>query len=149
MVGFTDSDYAGDMNDRKSTSGYVFFLAGGAVSWASKKQPVVTLSTTEAEFVVVAGCAAQCVWLRRMLEQMGWTSNGQVATKIFCDNSAIKLSKNPVLHGRSKHIDVRFHFPRDLVKNETVELVCCGTREQVADIMTKIVKGEVFYYLRN
>ncbi|CAI0414884.1 unnamed protein product [Linum tenue] len=150
LVGYTDSDYAGDLNDRKSTSGYVFFLAGGAVSWASKKQPVVTLSTTEAEFVAAAGCAAQCVWSRRILDQMGWKKSVNQPTRIFCDNnSAIKLSKNPVLHGRSKHIDVRFHFLRDLVKDEAVELVYCGTGEQVADIMTKVVKGETFEYLRD
>ncbi|CAI0466084.1 unnamed protein product [Linum tenue] len=149
LVGYTDSDYAGDLDDRKSTSGYVFFLAGGAVSWSSKKQPVVTLSTTEAEFVAAAGCATQCIWLRRILEQMEWRSSVQGGTRIFCDNnSAIKLSKNPVLHGRSKHIDVRFHFLRDLVKAGTVDLVHCGTASQVADIMTKAVKNETFEFLR-
>ncbi|CAI0559876.1 unnamed protein product [Linum tenue] len=75
LVGYTDSDYARDSDDRKSTSGYIFFLGGGAVSWPSKKKPVVTLSTTEAEFVVVAYCAAQAVWLRRILTSIGWESS--------------------------------------------------------------------------
>ncbi|CAI0390575.1 unnamed protein product [Linum tenue] len=149
LLGYTDSDYAGDSDDRKSTSGYIFFLAGGAVSWASKKQPVVTLSTTEAEFVAAAYCAAQAVWLRRVLTEIGWESSVKKATEIRCDNSStIKLSRNPVLHGRSKHIDVRFHFLRELVRDEVVELQQCGTREQVADIMTKALSQEAFHRLR-
>ncbi|XP_050875004.1 secreted RxLR effector protein 161-like [Lathyrus oleraceus] len=149
LLGYTDDDYAGDVDDRKSTSGYVFFLAGGAISWASKKQPVVTLSTTEAEFVAASQCATQCVWLKRILEVMGWTSSVKEGTKIWCDNSStIKLSKNPVLHGRSKHIDVRFHFLRDLVRDGIIELEHCGTHEQVADVMTKAVKLDIFQRLR-
>lgn len=140
---YTDSDYAGDVDSRRSTSGYAFLLSGGAVAWASKKQPVVTLSTTEAEFIAAAFCASQCIWMRRILEELGLLQTS--CTMILCDNnSTIKLSKNPVLHGRSKHIDVRFHFLRDLVKNEVVELVYCGTNVQVADILTKPLKLEAF-----
>ncbi|CAL1391443.1 unnamed protein product [Linum trigynum] len=149
LVGYTDSDYAGDADDRKSTSGYAFFLAGGAVSWASKKQPVVTLSTTEAEFIAAAYCASQCVWLRRILEQIGWKGDGNTATTIMCDNSsAIKLSKNPVMHGRSKHIDVRFHFLRELANDGVIVLEHCGSQQQVADIMTKALKLETCQLLR-
>ncbi|CAI0447039.1 unnamed protein product [Linum tenue] len=72
LIGYTDSDSAGDLDDRQSTSGYVFFFAGGAISRGSKKHPVVTLSTTEAEFVAASYCATQCVWLQRLLVQMGW-----------------------------------------------------------------------------
>jgi hypothetical protein len=71
LLAYTDSDYAGDVDDRKSTSGYVFLLSEGAVSWSSKKQPVVTLSTTEAEFVAATSCACQGVWMRRVLEKLG------------------------------------------------------------------------------
>ncbi|CAI0547259.1 unnamed protein product [Linum tenue] len=150
LLGYTDSDYAGDVDDRRSTSGYVFFLAGGAVSWASKKQPIVTLSTTEAEFIAAAYCVAHCVWLRRILESVGWSSSVAEKTTILCDNSsAIKLSRNPVLHGRSKHIDVRFHFIRELVKEGVVELEYCRSEEQVADIMTKALKLESFQILRS
>ncbi|CAI0627471.1 unnamed protein product [Linum tenue] len=149
LLSYTDSDYAGDINDRRSTSGYVFFLAGGPVSWASKKQPVMTLSTTEAEFVAAAYSAAQCIWMKRILKEMGWLETTGGGTRILCDNSStIKLSKNPVLHGRSKHIDVRFHFLRDLVKEEVIKLEHCGTTDQVADIMTKAVKIETFEKLR-
>lgn len=147
LEAFTDSDYAGDLDDRRSTSGYVFMLSSCAVSWSSKKQPVVTLSTTEAEFIAAASCACQGVWMRRVLEKLGHAQNE--STVIHCDNnSTIKLSKNPVLHGRSKHIDIRFHFLRDLTKDGTVELVYCSTQNQIADIMTKPLKLEVFEALR-
>ena len=115
LVGYSDSDYAGDLDDRKSTSGHVFLLNSGAISWSSKKQPVVTLSTTEAEYVAADSCACQAVRLRRLLKEIRCQQQGP--TLIYCDNSsAIKLSKNPMLHGRSKHIDIRFHFLRDLTK---------------------------------
>lgn len=147
LVAYTDSDYAGDIDDRRSTSGYVFLLSGGAVSWASKKQPVVTLSTTEAEYVAAAVCACQCVWMRKVLEKIGLSQSK--CSVIMCDNSStIKLSKNPVMHGRCKHIDVRFHFLRDLTKKEVVKLIHCGTSNQVADIMTKPLKLDVFLKLR-
>jgi hypothetical protein len=147
LVGFSDSDYTGDVDDCKSTSGYVFLLSGAAVSWSSKKQPVVTLSTTEAEFIAAVSCACQGIWLRRILEEVKYTQQGPIM--LFCDNSStIKLSKNPVLHGRSKHIDVRFHFLRDLTKEGKVELVHCRSVEQIADILTKPLKAESFMKLR-
>ena len=147
LIVYTDSDYAGDIDDRRSTSGYAFMLSGAVVAWASKKQPVVTLSTTEAEFVAAAFCACQCVWMRRILEEFGLEQ--ERSTTILCDNSStIKLSKNPVLHGRNKHIDVRFHFLRDLTKEGVVQLMHCGTSDQVADILTKPLRLEVFVKLR-
>ena len=146
-MAYTDNDYVGDTDDKKSTSGYVFLLSGGAVSWASKKQPVVTLSTTEAEFVATAFCAYQCIWMRRVLEKIGHSQSK--CTTIMCDNSStIKLSKNSIMHGRSKHIDARFHFLRDFTKEEVVKLVHCGTNDQVANILTKPLKLEVFLKLR-
>ena len=146
-MAYTNSDYAGDADDRKNTSGYVFLLSGGPVSWASKKQPVVTLSTTEAKFVAAAFYACQCIWMRRMLEKIGHLQSK--CTTIMCDNSStIKLSKNLIMHGRSKHINVRFHFLRNLTKKEVVKLVHCGTNDQVADILTKPLKLKVFLKLR-
>ena len=147
FLGYTDSDYAGDQDDRKSTSGYVFMMNSSAVSWSSKKQPVVTLSTTEAEFIAAASSACQVVWLRRILKSLSHVQSRP--TVLYCDSvSAIKLSKNPVMQGRSKHIDVRFHFLRDLVKDEVVELVHCSSQEQIADSMTKPLKFETFSKLR-
>ncbi|CAJ2642245.1 unnamed protein product [Trifolium pratense] len=147
LVGWSDSDYAGDLDDRKSTSGYVYMLGSSAVSWSSKKKAIVTLSTTEAEFVAAASCACQGIWLRRILAELGQL---QECTIIKCDNSSsIKLSKNPVMHGRCKHIDVRYHFLRDLTREGVVELSHCSTMEQLADIMTKPLKLETFCNLRD
>ncbi|CAL5408817.1 unnamed protein product [Camellia sinensis] len=148
LIGFTDSDYAGDSNDRKSTSGYVFMMGSGVISWSSRKQPIVTLSTTEAEFVAATSCACQAIWLRRLLETLQHPHNG--STPIYCDNSStIKLSKNPVLHGRSKHIDVGYHFLRDLVKDGTLDLKHCRSEDQLADILTKPLKLPAFLKLRH
>ena len=148
MIAYTDSDYVGDLNDRKSTSGYIFLLGSGAVSWLSKKQPIITLSTTKAEFVAAAGCASQVVWMRRVLNQLGHVQ--KKSTLVMCNNSStIKLSKNPVMHGRSKHIDVRFHFFRELANDETIELMHCGTKEQTTDVMTKPLKLESFQKFRS
>eukprot|EP00268_Persea_americana_P008044 TRINITY_DN13089_c0_g1_i1.p1 TRINITY_DN13089_c0_g1~~TRINITY_DN13089_c0_g1_i1.p1 ORF type:complete len:530 (+),score=94.20 TRINITY_DN13089_c0_g1_i1:90-1592(+) len=147
LIGFTDSDYAGDLDDRKSTSGYVFMIGAGAVSWSSKKQQIVTLSTTEAEFVAAISCACQAIWLKRMLEELHCCQEGSIP--VFCDNSsAIKLSKNPVFHGRSKHIDVRYHFLRDLCTDGVIDMIYCRSEDQVADILTKPLKLPVFVKLR-
>ncbi|KAG5246836.1 Retrovirus-related polyprotein from transposon [Salix suchowensis] len=120
----------------------------GAVSWSSRKQQVVTLSTTEAEFIAAATSACQAIWLRRILDDLHFQQHDP--TIIHCDSSsAIKLSKNPVLHGRSKHIDVRYHFLRDLSNEGTIELVYCRSEDQIADIMTKALKLDAFEKLRN
>lgn len=109
LVGYSDSDWCGDIDDRKSTSGYVFFMGDTAFTWFSKKQPIVTLSTCEAEYVAASGCVCHAIWLRNLLSKMELKQLG--ATVIHVDNkSAIELAKNPVNHERSKHIDVRFHF---------------------------------------
>ncbi|CAL2229170.1 unnamed protein product [Prunus armeniaca] len=147
LVGYNVSDFVGDFDDRKRTSGQVFMLSSGAISWSSKKQQVVTLSTTEAEFTAAASCACQAVWLRRLLEELGYVQ--QSPTLIHCDNiSTIKLSRNPMLHGRSTHIDIRFHFLRDLTKEGVVELIHCQSQNQIADILTKPLKLKTFEKLR-
>eukprot|EP00253_Pinus_taeda_P022758 PITA_22758 len=130
LVGYTDSDWARSVDDRKSTSGYVFHMGSGAISWDSKKQSIVALSTKEAEYV-----AATTVWMRRMLRSLG--QEQAKATVIFCDNSsAIALSKNSMFHKRTKHIDTRFHYIRELVSNGEISLEHCRTQEQVADKAT-------------
>ncbi|KAK9705165.1 hypothetical protein RND81_07G037600 [Saponaria officinalis] len=147
LMAYTDSDYAGDLDDRRSTSGFAFMLGSGAVSWASKKQPVVALSTTEAKYIAVLLCACQCVWLRRVLKKIGFEEKS--GTVILCDNSStIQLSKNPEFHGKSEHIDVRFHFLRELLNDGVVKLSYCTSENQVADIMTNPLKLEQFEKLR-
>jgi hypothetical protein len=98
LFAFTYSDYAGDVEYRNSTNGYVFLLSSGAVTWSSKKQPIVTLSTTEVEFVAAAVCACQAIWMKRVLREFKY--NNEACTLIRCDNnSTIKVSKNPVMYG--------------------------------------------------
>ncbi|KAK2373796.1 hypothetical protein QL285_074807 [Trifolium repens] len=147
LVGWSDSDYARDLDDRKSTSGYVFMLGTNAISRSSKKQPIVTLSTTEVEFVAAASCACQCIWLRSILSHLRIVQAS--STVIYCDNnSSIKLSKNSIMHGRCKHIDVRFHFLRDLTKDDVAELKHCKSQDQLANLMTMPLKLEAFCKLR-
>nr|GEV13437.1 retrovirus-related Pol polyprotein from transposon TNT 1-94 [Tanacetum cinerariifolium] len=96
-----------DYDNRRSTRGYVCFLSGAAVAWSSKRQPIVTLSATEAEFVAATTCACQVIWLRRILRHIGLPQ--EESTIIVCDNmSTIRLLRNPVMHNRSNHIDVRY-----------------------------------------
>jgi hypothetical protein len=100
-----------DIDDKKSTSGYIFFMAGAAFTWLSKKQPIVTLSTCEAEYVAASLDVSHVIWLRRLLQEVKFPQ--LEATEIRVDNkSAFDLAKNPVHHERSKHIDVRFHSIR-------------------------------------
>ena len=145
-MGYTDSDWAGCSDDRRSTTGGCFYLGNNLVSWYSKKQNIVALSTAEAEYIVAASCYAQMLWMRQMLDDYGIH---QESFRIFCDNqSAIDLSKNPVHHGRSKHIDIRYHFIRDLIENNFCSLDYVSTTEQLADIFTKALDGERFETLR-
>ncbi|XP_048622851.1 secreted RxLR effector protein 161-like [Brassica napus] len=147
LIAYTDSDYVGDIDDSKSTSGYVFLMCGGAVAWSSRKQPIVTLSSTEAEYVAAATCACQAIWMRRILEEISHGQAGEMV--LFCDNtSTIKLSKNAVMHGRSKHIRVRYHFLRDLSKQGIIKLVYFPTEMQLAYVMTKPLKLASFQKIR-
>ncbi|KAA0038926.1 integrase [Cucumis melo var. makuwa] len=147
MFGFCDSDWGGNVDDHKSTSGYVFSMGSGVFSWTSKKQSVVALSTTEAEYISLAAAGCQALWLRWMLKELKCIQKCE--TVLFCDNgSAIALSKNPVFHGRSKHIRIKYHFIRDLVKDGEVIVKYCKTQDQVADIFTKALKFDLFVKFR-
>ena len=107
----------------------------------------MTLSTTKAVFVATTVCACQGIWVKRVLKELGHSDEGCMT--IMCDNSStIKLSKNPVMNRRNKHIDVRFHFLRNLTKEGTIALCHCESQDQVADIMTKPLKLDVFLTLR-
>jgi hypothetical protein len=121
LVGYSYSDWSGDLDDRKSTSGFVFFMRSTAFTWLSKKQHIVTLSICEAEYVVASSYVCHSLWLRKLLKEMNFSQ--EKVTNIQVDNkSAIELAKNPVHHERSKHIDVRFHFIREHMKNGDVEM---------------------------
>ena len=135
------------MDDLKSTSGYTFTLGTGVFSWASKKQKSVALSTAEAEYVSASIATSQAVWLRRIMQDFG--EKQESATHILCDNkSAIAMSKNPVCHGKSKHIALKHHYIRGAVEDKEVDVVYCKTEDQVADIFTKALPKDRFIYLR-
>ncbi|CAL2268253.1 unnamed protein product [Prunus armeniaca] len=126
FFGYTDSDWEGAIDDRKSTSGHVFFLGSKVISWSSKKQSTVALSTAEAEYISATSAACEAVWIRRILVDLRQEQN--TPTKLYCDNmSTIAMTKNPIFHSMSKHIELRHHFIRKLVEDEEIELKFYGT----------------------
>ncbi|CAI7806158.1 unnamed protein product [Closterium sp. NIES-53] len=136
-----DADYAGDSADRKSPTGYVYCLNGAAISWQSKRQPMVALTTTESEYISLCLCIQEGVWLKRLFGEFGHELAGGVS--VFVDNqSAIALAQNACLHGRTKHMHVRWHFIREMVASGEVILQWCPTNHQVADILTKLLPFE-------
>ncbi|CAL1375783.1 unnamed protein product [Linum trigynum] len=143
LTGYTDSDWAGSLDDRKSTSGYIFCLGSKPISWSSKKQKTVALSSAEAEYIAATDAACEAVWLKRLISDLQQNENGP--TIIHCDNmSAIAMTKNPVFHARSKHIELRHHFIRDLVNEGLIVMEFINTDDQPADILTKAVTREKF-----
>ena len=148
LVGYCDSDWDGDIDGRKSITGYVFFMGDTPFSWSSKKQPIVTLSTCEAEYVAACSCVCQAIWLRRVLEELNMSQNE--STEILVDNkSAIALAKNPVFHERSKHIDTKYHFIRECIERREVELNYVKSQDQISDIFTKPLKSDAFTKFRS
>ena len=152
IVGYSDSDWAGEKLTRKSTSGFIFMLNGGPVSWASKRQSVVALSSTEAEYIALTQAAKEATWFRLLLTELRLTvPNGQITEihiyqggelknqiKLKGDNqSAIALANNPVFHDRSKHIDIIHHYIRDEVLAGRINLSYIPITDMVADGLTK------------
>jgi len=147
IIGYSDSDLAGDVDDRKSTSGMVFFLDKNIITWTSQKQKVVALSSCEAEYMAASTAACQAVWLSKMLSEIQGCQPTTV--KLHAENqSAIALSKNPAFHDRSKHIDTRFHFIRECVADGKIEVEHVGTEGKLADILTKALGRIKFIELR-
>ena len=146
LIGYSDSDFAGSKTDRKSTSGTCQFIGSALVSWHSKKQNSVALSTAEAEYISAGSCCAQILWMKQQLSDYGIILD---RIPIKCDNtSAINLSKNPVQHSRTKHIEIRHHFLRDHVLKGDCVLEFVDTKNQLADIFTKPLPKEVFFSIR-
>lgn len=142
-VGYSDSDFAGDPDNRKSTSGNIFLPAGGAVSWSSKRQRCVATSTTEAKYIALCSAGKQAVWLRGLLQDLGFVI--QESTMIFGDNNgALELTKDPKNHARTKHIDVQYHYTRELVNTSRIKLEYCPTGDMLADGLTKPLTGGRF-----
>jgi hypothetical protein len=140
LIGYSDADYAGDCDTRRSTSGFVFVLNGAAVTWSSRRQPIVALSTMESEYIAACDSSREVIWLRRLLHELGIKQTNP--TPLLCDNeSAISLTRNPESHKRSKHIDVRYHFIREQISKKNVEISYVNTKEQLADVFTKAIDG--------
>ena len=135
LEAYCDADFAGDLETRRSTTGYVILLAGGVISWCSRKQSVIALSSTEAEYIAAAECCKELLYLKTLLEEI---LNNEIKIELNIDNqSAIALIKNGVLNKRSKHIDVKFRFVHELIRDEVIKLKYCPTNDQLADIFTK------------
>eukprot|EP00253_Pinus_taeda_P020067 PITA_20067 len=146
LRGTSDYDWAGDLDQRRSTSGYMFNLFGGVVSWISKKNFVVALSTTEAEYIAATHASKEAVWLQRLCSSMGLV---QEAIRIDYDRqSEIFLAKNPTYHSKTKHIDVQYHFVRDMIEDKKVFLVKVDTLKNTTDTLTKSVSSEMFSWCR-
>jgi hypothetical protein len=142
LIGYSDSDYAGCKIDRKSTSGTCQFLGRSLVSWSSKKQTSIALSTTEVEYVAAGQCCAQLLWMRQTLRVFGYNLS---KVPLLCDNeSAIRKADNPVEHSLTKHIDIRYHFLRDHQQKGDIDVFYISTENQLADIFTKPLDEKTF-----
>ena len=140
LVGFTDSDIAGNKDNMKSTSGYLMTFAGVAVSCQSRLQKCVALSTTEAEYMATTEACKELLWMKRFLQELGFMQKRYV---VLCDNeSAIHLAKNSMYHKRTKHIDVRYHWIRDCLEAKLFELDNVHTDDNGSDMLTKALARE-------
>ena len=149
---FTDADWGGDCQDRKSTTGYVVKINGSTVSWATKKQPTVAISTAEAEYMAISADTQELLWIQQILREMFDIVGMKLHAPyiLFCDNqAAISIRKNDVHHHRSKHIDIKYHFIRDQIKNNKIKLQWLSTQDQMADILTKPLDKVKFTRFRN
>jgi hypothetical protein len=124
-------------------TGYVFLLAGGAISWQSKKQKTVALSSTEAEYMAAAQSTKEALWWRSTIQGLGYSIDQP--TPLYCDNQgAIALAKNPEHHNRTKHIDIQYHFIRERVADHSVRLVFVGSEDMIADALTKALDPQPY-----
>jgi hypothetical protein len=146
LVGFVDADWGSDVMGRRSTSVYMF-LIGGPISWSSKRQKTVALSTVEAEYMALSACLQKCIWLVSLCNEVGVSI--KMPIKIFQDNEgSIRLAKNPGQHGRTKHIDIRHHFLRGNIERKLITLEFCPSMDMVADLLTKPLARPQYSKLR-
>lgn len=144
VEGYTDADWAGSVSDRKSTSGYFTFVGGNLVTWRSKKQNVVALSSAEAEFRGIAKGLCELLWLKQLLTEISFAPSCEM--DLFCDNkAAIDISHNPVQHDRTKHVEVDRHFIKQNLETKVVRFPFVKSEDQLADILTKAVCSKSFY----
>lgn len=137
LEGYTNADMAGDLNNKRSISGYVFTFSGRAISWQPKLQKCVALSTTEAEYIAAVEASTEMLWLKRFLQKLGLKEGEYV---IFCDSqSAMDLSKDSMYHAHTKHIDIRYHWLRDVIEEKRLNLKKVHIDKNDVDMLTKVV----------
>ena len=145
-MSFSDSNWAGNINDRKSTTRGCFYVGSNLVTWMSKKKNFISLSTAEAKYIATGNCCSYLFWIKKLLSDYGIIQDTMV---VYCDNSsAINISKNSVQYSKTKHIEIRYHFIRDLVERKIVALEYIPTERQNADIFTKSLDRSKFETLR-
>ncbi|XP_019183579.1 PREDICTED: uncharacterized protein LOC109178412 [Ipomoea nil] len=145
---FSDSDWAGDPSDRKSTSGFLVFLGGNLISWSCQKQRTVARSSTEAEYKALADVSAEVTWLVYLLRELGISL--AVPPILWCDNlGATYLCSNPVFHARTKHVEIDYHFVCDKVAQKELQVSFISTKDQLADVFSKALPGPRFTTLCN
>jgi hypothetical protein len=141
LVGYSDADWAGDVNDRKSFSGQVCMFGNVPISWRASKQNCVSLSSAESEYIALNECVRETLWLDSILRELNVIDQFVDVPDIYCDNrSAISLSLNRVENRSSKHIEIKYHYIREIVEQEKINLKYVATTENVADIFTKVLK---------
>jgi hypothetical protein len=145
LIGYVDADWGGDLDERKSTSGYIFLLNNGVIFWSSKKQSCISLSTMEVEFVTFSAAVQEAVWLRRFLNHLSFCENETDPVLVHSDSqAAIAYTKDPKYHSKTKHIDIKYNFVRDMVMKNQVCMQYISTHKMVADPFTKIIPRDMF-----
>lgn len=144
VIGYSDADWGNCPIDRKSYSGYVFLMGGSAVSWKSQKQRTTALSSTEAEYISLSEATKEAIYLRRLLLELGFENAAKISMHV--DNRGAEcLANDPVYHSRTKHIDIRYHFIRDVVSRGEINIEHVSTHDMVADILTKALPRQLHY----
>nr|GEY43201.1 ribonuclease H-like domain, reverse transcriptase, RNA-dependent DNA polymerase [Tanacetum cinerariifolium] len=148
IYGYNDSSYGVNSQEGKRTTGIIFYYGESPISWSTQKQATVALSSCESEFIAVTAAAIQALWLKRLLSKLTHSQEKKVTIQV--DNkSAITLTKNPVFHGRSKHIDTKYHFIRECVEREDIQVEFVNREYQKADILTKALPKIKFLTMRH
>jgi hypothetical protein len=148
LTAYSDSDWASCPDDRRSTSGYCVLLGKNILSWSSKKQPTVSRSSTESEYKAIANAAVELTWIQTLLHELGLTSPTQPV--LYCDNiGATYLASNPIYHARTKHIEIDYHFVRDMVAKKILQVCFISGKDQLVDILTKSLAAARFNMLRS
>jgi len=148
LHGFTDADWAGSIDNRKSTGGYLVYLGSTPISWKSRKQRTVVRSSTEAKYKALADGTAEILWIHSLLSELRVPSS--IVTMLWCDNLGVTfLSANPVFHARTKHVEIDYHFTRDRVTKREIQVRFISSKDQLVDVLTKPFPPVSFAYFRS